>query len=99
RETESAGRCVAEDGLQLEELREPRLAPFAAVAGLLVAAKRGAEIGLCTVHVHVSRSDPLCDPSRTLEVARGDVAGEAVRRVVRDAQGIALVLVGNDRED
>src|SRR5262245_13658539 len=89
---------VPEDRLQLEELGEAGFAPLAAVAGLSVAPERAAEVGLGAVHVDVPGADALRNPPGALDVARGDVAREPVRRVVRDPHGVVLVLVRDDRE-
>src|SRR5437867_624689 len=90
---------VAEDGLQLEELLEARLAPLAAVARLFVAAEGGAQVGLRAVHVDVAGADLPGHPARALEVAGGHVAREPVGRVVGDADRVRLVLVWDDGED
>src|SRR5688572_20415917 len=88
----------ADHGLGLEELLETVVAPLAAVARLLVAAERRAEVGRCPVDADLAGADPRRDAARALEVARRHVAGEAVRRVVGDPDRIVLVVVGQDRE-
>src|SRR5262249_15977353 len=85
-------------GLRLEELLEAELAPLAAVARLLVAAERRAEIGLGAVHADLSGADPRRDAARALEVARRDIARESVGGVVCDPDRVLIVLVGQDRE-
>src|SRR5262249_11848326 len=84
--------------LELEELAEARFAPLAAVAGLLVAAERAAEVGLGAVHVDVPRADLPGDLPGAVDVRGRDVAREAVERVVRDLDRLVLVLVGDDGE-
>jgi hypothetical protein len=49
RATIASARPVPEDSLQLKELVQPRLTPFAAVTGLLVATKASTQIRLRTV--------------------------------------------------
>src|SRR5690606_11393959 len=88
----------AHHGLHLEELLEAEDAPFAAVAGLLVAAERRGEVGAGAVQVHVAGAQPRRYALRVLEVARAHVARQPVRRVVRDADRLLLVAVREDRE-
>src|SRR5262249_38770895 len=95
----SSARSPAEDGLQLEELLEPRLAPLPSVARLLVTAKAGVEVDLGAVQVHVAGSDALRDALGALEVPRRDVAREPVGGIVRDLHGLVVALVGQEGED
>src|SRR5262245_43239280 len=83
----------AGDGLHLRELVEAEAAPFAAVAGLLVAAEGCSALVGGAVDVDVAGADALGDAPRALHVAGGDIAGEPVGRVVSDAHGVVLVLV------
>src|SRR5690606_36894746 len=68
----------AHHGLHLEELLEAEDAPFAAVAGLLVAAERRGEVGAGAVQVHVAGAQPRRYALRVLEVARAHVARQPV---------------------
>src|SRR5690348_665744 len=61
---------VAHDRLDLEELVEAEFAPFAAVAGLLVAAEGRAEIGPGAVQMHIAGAQLRRHLARMLDVAR-----------------------------
>src|ERR1700688_2646753 len=76
---------VAHHRLHLEALFAAELAPFAAVAGLLVAAERRAEIGPGAIQVDIAGAQLRRHFPRVLEIARGHIAGEAVDRVVGQA--------------
>src|SRR5262245_60006954 len=89
----------AEHGLQLEELFEAGLAPLATVARLLVAAEAGGEVRTRAVDVHVAGADLLRHLTGALGIARRDVSGESVQRVVGDLDRLRIALVGQDGED
>src|SRR6185437_11451293 len=69
----------AEHGLGLEEFLEAMLAPFAAIARLLVAAERGGEIGAGAVQMHVAAAQLRSDLARMREIARLHIAREIGR--------------------
>src|SRR5690606_37886820 len=89
-------RREAHNRLHLEEVLEPVLAPLAAVARLLVAAERRVRVAGGAVQVDHAGAQPHGDGLGAGEVARGDVAGQAVDGVVGDADRILLVLVADD---
>src|ERR1700685_4348506 len=64
----------AEHGLDLEEFLEAELAPFAAGAGLLVAAERRVHVAARAVDVHVAGADLGCDLAGVVDVARLHIA-------------------------
>src|ERR1700721_2161765 len=64
------------DRLDLEEFLKAVFAPFAAVAGLLVAAeRRGAVVGL-PLQVDVAGADPTADLAGGLDGVGGDITGQ-----------------------
>src|SRR6476659_8293109 len=81
---------VAGDGLDLEIFLQAVFAPFAAVAGLLVAAERRGAVVRHALQVDVAGADPAADPAGSLDGVGGDVAGETIRRVVGDPHRIFL---------
>src|SRR4051812_4090294 len=75
------GRVEAGDRLDLEIFLEPVFAPFAAVAGLLVAAEwRRAFVGHA-IEVDVAGAQLAADVAGALDAAGGHVAGQAIGRV------------------
>src|SRR6266851_874537 len=90
-------RVVAHHRLGLEELVEAEFAPFAAVAGLLVAAERRAEIGTGAVQMHIAGAELRRDLARMLEVAGLHVTREAIHHVVGHADCLLLAVIGEDR--
>src|SRR6476661_10641652 len=84
------------DRLHLEEFLHAELAPLAAVAGLLVAAERGGALVGNAVEVDVAGADLPADAVGAFDRAGGDVAGEAVRRVVGDLHRLGFVLGAED---
>src|SRR5262245_48436823 len=93
-----SGRLVAEDGLDLEELLEPVLAPLPSVARLLVAPEGSGEVTGSPVDADLTGAQLGRHAARVREVTRMHVAGEAVHRVVRHLDGLGLVAIGHDRE-
>src|ERR1700712_4657698 len=75
---------VAGDGLDLEIFFQTVLAPFAAVAGLLVAAERRGAVVRHALQVDVAGADLAADLARGLDGIGGDVAGKTVGRIVGD---------------
>ena len=63
-------RLVSHHGFHLEEFLEAELAPFAAIAGLLVAAERRFEVGACPVQVHIAGAQLRRDFPRMLELTQ-----------------------------
>src|SRR6266849_8352658 len=94
--SESLRGVVAGDGLDLEIFFQAVFAPFAAVAGLLVAAERRGAVVRDALQVDVAGANPAADPARGLHGVGGDVTGETVRRVVGDLHGILFVLGAKD---
>src|SRR5882757_2743300 len=92
----SLRRVEAGDRLHLEIFFQAVLAPFAAIAGLLVAAeRRGAVVGHA-LQVDVAGADLAADFSRTLDGTSRDVTGETIGRVVGDLHRVRFVLGAKD---
>src|SRR5690349_1807475 len=86
----------AGDRLHFEIFFQAVLAPFAAVAGLLVAAeRRGAVVGHA-LQVDVAGANLAGDLASALDRPSRDVTGKTIRRVVGDLDGVGLVLGGED---
>src|SRR3982074_3715135 len=80
----SLRRVVAGARLDLEIFLETVFAPFAAVAGLLVAAERGGAVVGHALQVDVAGADLAADLAGALNGIGRDVSGETIRRVVGD---------------
>src|ERR1700681_3195342 len=78
---------VAGDRLDLEIFLEAVLAPFAAVAGLLVAAERRGAVVRDALQVDVAGADLAADAARAFHGVTGDVTGQTIGRVVGDLHG------------
>src|SRR6202795_1722346 len=91
-------RVKTRDRLDLEIFLQAVFAPFAAIAGLLVAAERRGAVVRHALQVDVPGADPAADPARGLHAVGGDVTGETVRRVVGDLHRILFVLGAQDGE-
>src|SRR5689334_22667545 len=86
----------AGDRLHFEIFFQAVLAPFAAVAGLLVAAeRRGAVVGHA-LQVDVAGANLAGDVASALDRPSRDVTGKTIRRVVGDLDGVGLVLGADD---
>src|SRR5437764_6917308 len=92
--------CRPGDRLRLQILLEPRNPVLAADAAVLVAAERhvGTD-GHPAVDGDEAGPDAAGDGERALERSRRDHAGEPVLALVGDADGIVVVLEGDDDED
>src|ERR1700743_3556133 len=90
---------VAGDRLDLEIFLEAVFAPFAAVAGLLVAAERRGAIVRHALQIDVAGANPAAHFARTLHRIGGNVAGKPIGRVVGDPHGIFFVLGADDGEN
>src|SRR6202035_5121122 len=88
--TRALRRVVAGDGLDLEIFLQPVFAPFAAIAGLLVAAERRGAVVRHALQIDVAGADAAADPARGLDRVGGDVTGKAIRCVVSDLDGFLL---------
>src|SRR5215471_938014 len=86
----------AGDRLHLKEVLHAVLAPLATVAGLLVAAERGGALVRNAVEVDHDGTDLPADALGAFDRAGGDVAGEAVGRVVGNLDRFGLVLSAED---
>ena len=84
--------------LQLEELLQPEFAELAAVPRLLEPAEGRKHVERAAVDVHLTRAQAPRHLQRVLLGRRPHPAAQAVGRVVRDADRVGLVLVGDDRE-
>ena len=73
-------------------------APFAAVARLLVTAEGCQRIKRRIINVYHAGSQSCCNRTGPPQIARGNVAGQSIGGVVRDAHRLVFVLVGNDRQ-
>src|SRR5262245_36994276 len=82
--------------LVLQKLLEAILAQFAAVARLLEAAERREHVERATVDVDLTGPQAPRDADGTRLVLRPHTAGEAVGRVVGDADRVILIAVGDD---
>src|SRR5438105_7611549 len=89
-------RVEAGDGLHFEIFLETVLAPFAAVAGLLVAAERRSAVIRHALQVDVAGAELAGDLAGAVDAAGRDVAGKTVRRVVGDLDGVGFVLGADD---
>src|SRR4051794_34765850 len=90
---------LALEGLDLEELFEAEAAELASVTGLLVPTKRSHRVEAAAVDLDLTGAHPLRERERLLLIACPHRTGEAVVRVVRDAQRVVLVVVRDDRQD
>src|SRR6266849_7199006 len=84
--------------LGLEEFLQTELAQLAAAAGLLEAAEGSQRIEAAAVHVHLAGAEAAGDALGASGVAGPDAAGQAVHRVVGDADRVVVVLVRQDRQ-
>src|SRR6185436_17417429 len=84
--------CVeSRDRLHLEIFLETVLAPFAAVAGLLVAAERRGAIVRHALQIDVAGADLAADAARAFHGITSHVAGENIGRVVGDLDGVGFI--------
>src|SRR5438309_4880913 len=86
------------DLLHLRVLFHPEAPALAADAALLEAAEGGVEEVDAVVDPHHPGADALGQLDPPGRVAREHHAAEAVGRIVGDADGLVLVLEGNDRD-
>src|SRR5450631_2715417 len=91
-------RVVAGDRLRLEIFLEAELAPFATVAGLLVAAERRGAVVRHALQVDVAGADLAADLAGALDGAGSDVTGQTIGRVVGDMDRVSFVLGADDHE-
>src|SRR5438105_14402870 len=91
-------RVEAGDGLHFEIFFQTVLAPFAAVAGLLVAAERRGAVVRHALQVDVAGADLPADPARAFHAVAGDVTGKTIGRVVGNLDRLGFVLGTEDRE-
>src|SRR5258706_10619134 len=96
----SSSFLAEENAFCLGVVLEGRHAELAPEAALFHATERSfEEHAPATVDGKDSRLDGARDAQRPPEVAREERAGEAVGRVVREADGVLFVLEGNDADD
>src|SRR5882672_11885848 len=85
---------------RLEELFEPLHAAFAPLTTLAIAAERPARMN---EHAEVDRdragADAARERKRAVLVLRPNAARQSVDRVVRDANGVLVVVVRDHRKD
>src|SRR6266849_10823406 len=96
--SESLRGVVAGDGLDLEIFFQAVFAPFAAVAGLLVAAERRGAVVRNALQVDVAGAQLAADLAGAFDGVGGDVTGETIRRVVGDLHRVFLILGAEDGE-
>src|SRR5258705_4004598 len=89
---------VAGDGLDLEIFFQAVFAPFAAVAGLLVAAERRGAVVRHALQVDVAGADLAADLTSGLHAVGRDVTGQTVRRVVGDLDRVGFIPGAEDGE-
>src|SRR6266852_7014650 len=97
--SESLRGVVAGDGLDLEIFFQAVFAPFAAVAGLLVAAKRRGAVVRNALQVDVAGAQLAADLAGAFDGVGGDVTGETIRRVVGDPHRVGFILGAEDGEN
>src|ERR1700722_10094571 len=90
---------VVLDGLHLEELLEAVLAALAAEARLLVTTEGRHGIEGSSVDVHLTGAQLARDFDGLFVAAGPDTAGQSIRGIVGDRDGLFLRVVGDDRED
>src|SRR5262249_45305932 len=90
---------IAQHGLHFEVLLETEHAMLATVSRLLVAAERHAVVGGRTVEIDAAGAQPRRDPPGMLDVARLDVAGKPVGRIVGDRNCLVLGVISQHREN
>src|SRR3954451_22345298 len=83
---------IAGDRLHFEIFFQTVLAPFAAVAGLLVAAERRRAVVRNALQIDVAGADLLADAARRFHGVGGDVTGQTVGRVVGNLDRFGFVL-------
>src|SRR5215510_67555 len=85
-------RVVARNRLGLEIFLQTVTAPFAPVAGLLVASERRGALVRYSLQVDVGGADLAADTARGFDGVGRDVPGESVGRVIGDLHRLGLVL-------
>src|ERR1700735_4434565 len=93
-----SGGVDADDRLDLQEIAQAEFAVLATVAGHLESAERSLHVARRAVQRHLSRADARADASRALRILGPYVSRESIRCVVRDGDGLLLVLVGQNAE-
>src|ERR1700731_755409 len=96
--SQSLRGVVAGDRLDLEIFFQAVFAPFAAVAGLLVAAERRGAVVRHALQVDVAGADPAANLAGGLDGVGGDIARQTIGRVVGDPDRVFLVLGTHDHE-
>src|SRR3954447_26872078 len=87
---------VASDRLHFEIFFQTVLAPFAAVAGLLVAAERRGAVVRNALEVDVAGADLTADAARAFHGVTGNVTSQTIRRVVGDLHRFGFILGAED---
>src|SRR5476649_827581 len=94
-----SGRVRAEQRLDLEEVSQSVLAPFAPVTRALEAAEWRIHIPAGTVQYDLPRADPSAYLACPRRVLGPDVGGEPIRRVVGDADRLFFIVVRQNAQD
>src|ERR1700730_5844022 len=92
----SLRRVVAGDRLGLEIFLQTVFAPFAAVAGLLVAAERRGAVVRHALQIDIAGADLATDLAGALDGSGRNVPGQTIGRVVGDLHRLGFVLGAED---
>ena len=89
-------RHIAHDRLQFEELFQPSLPPFSAVARLFEAPKTASEVDPRAINMNVAGSNTPGDPACPLQISRGHKPGQSIRGIVRDSDSVGFIFIRDD---
>ena len=84
----------AADSFDFKKIFKAPNAALAAIAGCLHTAKRAASAAWLPVHFHHARTQAAADPVAPLTIRALYVVGEAIRRVIGDAECLFFILNG-----
>src|SRR5687768_2126114 len=99
-EAEGLAAVADQEVLGLLVVVEHHLVRFATDARLLVATEGGmSRIGMVAVRPDATRLDGATEPIGAIAVAGPHAGAEAIEGVVRNRQGVVLVLEGRDGDD
>jgi len=89
-------RHIAHDRLQFEELFQPSLPPFSAVARLFEAPKTTSEVDPRAINMNVAGSNTPGDPACPLQISRGHNPGQSIGSIVRDSDSVVFIFIRDD---
>ncbi len=90
---------VPKDRLQLKEFFQATFTPLPAIARLLVTSETTGEVHSCSVDVNITGTNSLGNSARSLNISCGDKTGQSVGSIVRDADGVLFVFIGNNAKN